>query len=367
MSKSCDLKASQKLFLLHLDQATSCCRAHPVSLSTYKSVADLNQLWDDENEALTRGTELPGCQHCWNHEHQGIPSYRQQLSTGVKRNNTIELFIDNTCNQMCSYCSPKFSSSWEKSIAEHGNFQRVSSSSRRNLEIVAARPAHSNWLKKIHDYINSCNDSSVDLKLLGGEPLMQKRNLENLLQANQTKIRRLCITTNLNPPNSKFLQWVLEVFPTDKLVFEVSLDTVPEHNAMPRAGFDIVKFEQNLNLLKQRSVNFYFFSVVSILNIFTLSQYRQWLDRNNYTASFFRINNPDCLDIVYLPEEFKKTLLSYNMPTIVTDALHNVHGSVDLKQFEQYNYLKQYFERTNTKITDPDFSTYWDWLERKFK
>lgn len=364
MSKSCDLKASQKVFLLHLNQAASCCRAYPVSLSTYKSVADLNQLWLEEKQALSQGQQISGCQHCWNHENQGIPSYRQMRSSSDI--NTIELHVDNTCNQMCSYCSPKFSSLWEQSITNHGTFRSISASARRNLEVVDSSPAHNSWLKQIQDYINGCSDNSIDLKLLGGEPLMQKRNLELLLQANQSKIHKLQVTTNLNPPNSKFLQWMLEVFPADKLAFEISLDTVPEHNAMPRAGFDIVKFEENLNLLKQYNVDFCFLTVVSILNIFTLSQYQQWLNQNNYAATFLRINNPDCLDIVYLPEKFKETLLLDNLPKLAKDTIID-SAPVDLKQFEQYNYLKQYFERTNTKITDSKFEVYWHWLERKFR
>jgi hypothetical protein len=40
---------------------------------------------------------------------------------------------------------------------------------------------------------------------------------------------------------------------------------------------------------------------------------------------------------------------------------------IDIKQFEQYNYLKQYFERTDTQITDSELAEYWSWLGDKFK
>jgi len=40
---------------------------------------------------------------------------------------------------------------------------------------------------------------------------------------------------------------------------------------------------------------------------------------------------------------------------------------VDIKLFEQYNYLKQYFARTGTEVTNTVFATYWTWLEERFK
>ena len=367
MTKSCALKGTQKVFLLHLDQAASCCRAYPSPLSAVDSVDELDKIWKFESQQLNQGIELPDCQHCWNDENRGIKSYRQRLLKNSNNFNTIELHIDNACNQMCSYCSPKFSSKWESSINEHGMFLKISASAQKNLMTIPAVPATDNWISKIYDYINRCDSDSVVLKLLGGEPLMQIRNLEQLLQSNLEKIHKLQITTNLNPPNSKFLQQVLDTFPKHKLNFEISLDTVPEHNAIPRAGFDKNKFEENLNLLKIYNIPFTFLSVISVLSIFSLYKYLNWLTHNNYNATFFSLNNPDCLDIKYLPQQFKEKLLIQNLPDLALSALQQQSSMIDIKQFEQYNYLKQYFERTDTQITDSELAEYWSWLGDKFK
>jgi sulfatase maturation enzyme AslB (radical SAM superfamily) len=222
-------------------------------------------------------------------------------------------------------------------------------------------------LSEITDYINSCEDNSVTLNLVGGEPLMQIKNLQRVLESNSKKISSLRITTNLNPPNSKFFHWVLNNYPVEKLVFRVSLDTVPEHNAIPRAGYDKQKFETNLDLLKARNVSFQFLSVISVLSIFSLNKYQQWLKQNNYRSEFSRLNNPDCLDPSYLPQQFKEKLLNQDLPDLALDALQQQPGTIDIKQFEQYNYLKQYFERTNTQITDPELAEYWSWLKEKFE
>ena len=196
---------------------------------------------------------------------------------------------------------------------------------------------------------------------------MQKRNLQKLLELNHNNVLSLSVHTNLNPPDNKFLKWMLETFPKEKLLFDVSLDTVPAHNAVPRAGFDQHKFLENLRLLEQFNVSFKFISVVSVLNIFSIAEYQDWLKHNQYHATFNRLHNSDCLDPCYLPQEFKQLLNAESMPDSARQALEHCPEMVDLKQFEQYNYLSQYFQRTGTKITDHRLAAYWDWLQQKFK
>jgi organic radical activating enzyme len=367
MTKSCALKGGQKVFQLHLNQAASCCRSYPVSLSKPESIDSLIKQWDQESLLLNRGVELESCQHCWDHENQGVVSYRQQASPTWGNTNLVELFIDNTCNQMCSYCSPKFSSSWQKSIKQQGMFKNISASSQKNLALTTASTDPTQKLWQIFDYINQCDDNSVTLNLAGGEPLMQIKNLQRFLKSNSAKIARLQITTNLNPPSAKFLHWTLNSFPREKLFFQISLDTVPEHNSIPRAGFDRQKFENNLALLKYHDIKFCFLSVISVLNIFSLNEFQTWLTQKGYDSKFFRLNNPDCLDPCYLPQQFKEKLLTQNLPDLAFDALQQQPNMIDIKQFEQYNYLKQYFERTATQITDSGLAEYWSWLEDKFK
>jgi len=362
MSKPCDRKGRQKIFFLHLNKAASCCRADPIDL-TKQPIDHYISLWEDEKQQLSQGVELPGCRHCWKAENTGQKSYRQQMAGYNK--NVVEIFINNLCNQMCSYCSPKFSSKWEDSIRNDGNFVNISKSSKENLSITQVTHQDTEfWLTEIESLFKQ---GQVSLRLLGGEPLMQKQNLQKLLELNTDNIESLSVTTNLNPPSNKFLKWMLDTFPSDKLLFYISLDTLPTQNAIPRAGFDQNKFNENLELLKQHNVSFVFLSVVSVLNIFNLHEYQQWIAQNNYNTKFFRINNPDCLDACFLPDEFKQSIDRTLLPESAIHALDHTTGTLDLKLFEQYNYLNQYFQRTGTILTDTKLADYWTWLERKFK
>jgi sulfatase maturation enzyme AslB (radical SAM superfamily) len=265
---------------------------------------------------------------------------------------------------MCSYCSPKFSSEWENNIQQHGNFTNISKSARDNLSVTTIHTNKDIWIDELRGFLNR---GPVAVKLLGGEPLMQRRNLQRLLELNTNNITRLSINTNLNPPNNKFLKWVLDTFPNNKLSLDISLDTVPEYNAIPRAGFDRARFEENLELVKQYDVPMLFLSVVSVLNVFSIARYQTWLDTHRYRSKFHRISNPDCIDPCYLPDQFKQSIQSSSLPTAVRESLAYSPAQVDLKRFEQYNYLTQYFQRTNTQITDPALAEYWLWLKERYK
>jgi sulfatase maturation enzyme AslB (radical SAM superfamily) len=272
---------------------------------------------------------------------------------------------------MCSYCSPKFSSEWEKSIANDGMFTKVSTTIKNNLLLENTSVTNQeHWLKEIERYISTQPDNSVELKLLGGEPLMQMANLRRLLEFNSSKIELLSIQTNLNPPTSRFLEWILETFPTEKLKINISIDATLEYNHVPRAGFDQTKFRANLELLEKYGVAFNFTSVISVLSIFDIADFYSFVTQNRYPTVFSKINNPDCLDPINLPREFKQRILNtqVKLPDLAKEILTFETETIDLKLFEQYNYLKQYFDRTGidpTATPNALFNEYWTWLSNK--
>jgi organic radical activating enzyme len=374
-SKFCSLKYAETAFRLHLDQASSCCRAYPEPLTTGQTVRERIDQWKHEAELLDQGIELPGCNICWNDEKQNKISYRQKKGQSSKQGLLIELTLSNLCNQMCSYCSPQYSSVWEKSIVKDGKFTHVSANANTNLTLPVGSQQVQNRLNEIYDYIHSCDDNSISLSLLGGEPLMQMQSLQTLLSLSQSKIKKLSIVTNLNPPNPKFLKWTLANFSLDKLEVNTSLDATPEFNHVPRAGFDSVKFLKNLELLKSHQLKINFLSTVSVTSIFDLPNFLDWCRANDYSADFSLLNNPDCLNAEIVPIEIRQSILKNiktKIPAVISNILNHQHSNplVDLKLFEQYNYLTQYFNRTNTdltKINNPLFQEYWQWLTEKFK
>lgn len=361
------------MFLLHLNQAASCCRAYPDTLDSSKPITFYLDKWQAESQQLDQGVRLSGCEYCWKDEDQGLFSYRLQ-KPNLTKTNVVELFISNLCNQMCSYCSPKFSSIWQDSIVDHGPFVGVSSTANSNLTpIDQTDDQNEYWLNEIQNYVSSCPDNTVAIKILGGEPLMQVKSLKKILDFNKDKIKEINITTNLNPPSNKFLHWLIENVPKEKLVFHISLDSTPEYNHIPRAGFDRNKFLENLNLLIQNQLRFKFKCVISVLNMFDLENFILWLTQNNFDVEYGKINNPLCLSPEYLPKEFRLTIWqkiqNLEVPVVVQEVLTQPNDVVDLKLFEQYNYLNQYFIRSGTDPFSTDnalFIEYWSRLKENY-
>jgi organic radical activating enzyme len=371
-SKSCSLKGNQKVFYFLTNQIASCCRADAEVLNPAHDLNFYLQKWNHESDLLNRGVELPGCRHCWQQENNNQISYRQVSSNIV--NNTIELWMSNLCNQMCSYCGPKFSSVWQESIANEGMFQKISNTAKTNLQVDFETTDTTHWVDQISQYIESCPNNSVTIKLLGGEPLMQQRNLKNLLLLNSSKVKNVIVNTNLNPPTNKFLQWVLANVDSAKLVFHISLDASPDYNHWPRARFDKKKFADNLDLLETNGISTVFSAVVSVLGMFDLDNFITWANRKQTTIIFYKLYNPECLDPTLLPQEFKEKIWqkikNLDPPEVLREILQQPTKTNPIKLFEQYNYLAQYFERN---AMDPAHSNnvlleeYWQWLTQNYK
>jgi organic radical activating enzyme len=366
-SKACSLKGNQQIFYLQINQVASCCRAQSDTLDTTRTVNSYISQWQHESQQLVDGIELAGCKVCWRDEHQGKISYRQQSK--LDDGKTIEVFLSNLCNHMCSYCSPKYSSLWKESIQTRGVFRNVSSTAKNNLIVNQTSADIGYWLEQIQDHIHNSDDNSVSLRLLGGEPLMQQRSLKKLLGFNSNKIKKLSLTTNLNPPTNKFLIWILDNIDIAKTTITISIDATPDYNHIPRSGFNQTRFLSNLKLLQDKNVNFYFNSVVSVLSIFDLENFIAWKDAGNFRLEFNKLHNPNCLDPQYVPSQFRERIWQkighLNLDPIIIETLTQPDDLVDLKLFEQYNYLTQYFERSNidpAQVNNALFVEYWTWL-----
>jgi len=369
-SKSCVLKGNQKLFILQNNQASSCCRAQQLSLDSTKTIDFYIDQWNQEKQLLDAGIELPGCEFCWQQEHRGQQSFRQQ---SVLETNSIEIFLSNLCNQMCSYCSPRYSSEWQRTIKEKP-FHSISGTVKNNLALVPADTKSDYWIDQLISYVNNCADNSVVIKLLGGEPLMQFRNLTTFSKFDPKKIKTFEVVTNLNVPNPKFLHWMIESFDRTKLKIRISIDATPEYNHVPRGQFDREQFVSNLNLLQDNQINFAIQSVLSVLSVFDLKNFMQWIDINQFKMEMHPVNNPDCLEIYTVPLEVRQEILESIKPfaptQFIQESLLDNRTVVDLKLFEQYNYLNQYFQRTGIdplQISNLGFQQHWNGLEQKFK
>ena len=372
MSYACKAKGLEKSFRLNTGQAASCCKSYTETFD--KNLPELIQLWDRESKKMVTGVQVPSCEQCWRDERAGKPSLRHQLNAHPELENKIDIYLNNLCNHMCSYCSPKFSSMWEDSIRSEGVFDRISQSAKANQSIdieLKGNPmqVESN-LQQIKDYVSTQPDNSVVVSLLGGEPLMQHASLHKILEFDQAKVKRTVIITNLTPPRTKFLEQIIKKIDRKKLLMHISLDTAPEYNHIARHGFDCTRFEENFRRLRDNQIEYTILSTVSALAAFSLKEFAQWSQTHNITPTFMTLQNPSCLSIQCLSVEAKQQILQSVPGEFLTPELAwqlNTPEPARAIEFELYSYTQQYFARTGIKTSSmpENMQIWWEKLSKK--
>ena len=363
-SLSCAKKNRQKVFNLNTSTVSSCCRAYPESLSVDFELKNLITQWQLESIQLDQGVKVASCNGCWKDEEQNQISYRQLEPE--YNNDNFEIVVSNLCNHMCSYCSPMFSSEWQNSIQQQGKFVKIPLKDQLRLAIdpVGVTPDH--FLSQFEQYLETVPDNSVTVRLLGGEPLMQADALRRIFLLRPDKISSIDIITNLNPPSPKFLEWILETQQDrlNRLNFKISIDATPQYNHVVRAGFDQTKFESNLKLIQHHGIAHTIYATVSLLSVFDLPNFIQYINANQFEKYLTLINDPASLNPKNVPRSIRQTVLNTthaHLPKSIVEML-NAPDPSDIELLASYHYVNQYFGRTNqdpTKIFNPLFQEFW--------
>lgn len=189
---------------------------------------------------LLNGVATPACKRCWIAEAQGSTSRRQQqnmladtlydlsIETIASTVETLEPSIyqiatSTKCNGMCIMCSSDFSSKWQ-SVTKTPGPKTVSD-----------------------EFINSLPyDSMKYLELVGGEPLLEKKNLTILDRLNP--YCTVSIVTNGTVDMSNDIKDILSKF--KRLIICISIDGIGpvfEYHRWPLQWSSVLK---NLKVLR---------------------------------------------------------------------------------------------------------------------
>lgn len=284
---------------------TACCLLPPAH--------DLGQIRQD----LLAGRQTPACQKCWNLENLGLKSDRQVKNAALDfyldkdLDKIQQMAIDNThsirmlkletsfiCNSTCVSCSAHASSSWNDLNKKH-----FPNSPTYNYSFIDVEK-----IKRDIDF-----KQLRMLSLLGGEPLLEKKNfelLQHLLDIGNHSVFISMITNgsvNITDDQKKLLSRF------KNLNFSVSIDgteSVFEYLRFPLKWDDLLK---NLHFFRQLTDKVSSNYTLSNLNILYHNTTTQWFDHNNIVYSVNMIYNPAWLQPRALPMSIKqhlKTVLS---------------------------------------------------------
>lgn len=323
-----------------------------------KSADELLSGWYSESKSMANGVEVESCTPCWIKEKQQLISKRTSIDNLDAGTTYISVFFDNICNLMCSYCSPKFSTKWEKTI-KNKQFIPISDESKLHHKLDSRNIDSNDKLfnhNVVIELINKFPLNSVKLEILGGEPLIQNNISEFISQIDSNRIKKLIITTNLSFYNKRLLNQIIKHFGSNKVTIGVSLDLVPELNHIPRAGFNQQLFTQNLLKLINNNIQFFFRVTVSALSVLQLVDTIGWLKKQNFKFILNLVNSPACLSVQHMPAAFKQQC--YNELLQITDTdvspiieLLFAESNPTLEEEQKY-YIKQYLHYSKAKVNE---------------
>ncbi len=284
------------------------------------------------------------CEYCWKVEEKGELSdrvhkssetvYRDFFNEIIESNlgetiapSFLELSFDHHCQFRCMYCSPAYSSQWEKEVMEHGEYptlgnliNKTASKSRRPLPKKQRE-------QNIHHFWQWWPELRKDLQYLritGGEPLLSKettRLIDDLIENPQPHLR-FAINSNLGFSGERVDQFMtrlnrLQDVTKEVLVF-TSIDTTGEQAEYIRFGLDEILFYYNVEKIFKTAaqpLTFCFMITVNLLSLPGLSGLLNKIQllKNRFPQHNIHIDTPylrqpEHLSVEILTPEFQKYL-----------------------------------------------------------
>jgi len=246
---------------------------------------------------MEKGYEVEGCEKCkLDEKHsaknslykKNVVSYRQQFSgwypdapLGLRY---LEISTSNRCNMKCVTCNDRFSNQFGDTID--------------------------------NELPNPALYENLDrLKLLGGEPFLDKRNIAIMESVPRHNIELWLVTNGSIWPND-YVRKLLNEF--KNLVISVSIDGYGELAEYIREGTKWSRIERNMNRFRYEfdaKPHFVFHTINAPFFEQTIEQF----DFNSEHWSTDYLLGPKWLNLQYLPVDVKQYIISQN--PLMEDAL----------------------------------------------
>jgi hypothetical protein len=295
-----------------------------------------------QREKMLRGERPNECSYCWRVEDTGNLSDRHYRSgepwaadafseilaqdpmTWDVDPAYVEVNFSNVCNLRCSYCSPQFSSAWQKEINEHGayptsnrhNSPEFFTGDRRpiaNREVNPYVEAFWKWWPTLYPHLKH-------FRMTGGEPIMDKNTYKvfDYVLANPKADLHLNVTSNFSQEAllfDKYLDKVKQITEGDcveHFMQFVSIDGWGSSAEYIRHGLNFELMCSNVQRFLAevpRRSSLTFIITMNNLSITSLEQLLSWIMtlRDKYSIDYQRVwfDTPilrqpawQCLDII---------------------------------------------------------------------
>jgi hypothetical protein len=264
-------------------------------------------------EKMINDEYIDGCKKCYDEDKSNKPSLRLELNerysdvVNLSDPNIryLEIGLSNACNFACVTCASNYSTTWYDDDVKL-----------INLDFKRPHVKHNKFI------ITESSSLDIDLslidrvKILGGEPFMEPRNLElmeKLEEADALKNLELNIVSNASIiPSEKWIK-VLDKIKLLRLV--ISLDGMYDTAEFVRYGTDWARISQNIKWWNEYCLEkgywLQFHYVVHSLNSLDIARTSKWCLEfyPDLLLNFDCLKEPSYLNAGYLPLWWKSEIL----------------------------------------------------------
>jgi organic radical activating enzyme len=281
-------------------------------------------------EQMAKGIKVPQCQECWKHEQHGDQSYRQQINKFLegpwldayfkhKEDYNTDLVVmsdikvGNTCNFACVMCNPQDSSMIYNHWVKNKQSPFVQDYLKQDNLYLDKAKASGYKQSKYREYVDSAvlsNKHIKLIKLLGGEPLLDEKLMQQLndIPAERKNKIQLQVVTNGSlslVKRSKQLEDFMRV------KYCVSLEGIGEAQDYARLGSNWKTLEPNL--LEQLAYNKASLTIMTCLQATTftrLPELLKWTKKHKIPFAISGLEHPNYLTINAVPDQLKQEVLA---------------------------------------------------------
>jgi len=262
-----------------------------------------------------------------------------------------DIRYSNLCNLKCRSCGSVYSTTWSKEDSEFVPSKKYNE--------IKAFPEGTDPLE--HQY-----DNVEKIYFAGGEPLIMPEHyatLTKIIEKDRAEKVRLVYNTNITKLNynKHYLPDYWKQF--KKVTLGLSIDSFGDRaNYIRHGSVKWNKIENNIREIKtyceqkESNIDFFFSPTISLLNVFTITEYHKYLYENGLMP------NIDCLlfNILYHPQDLSILILSEILKKEIQEKIlnhiewivSNGGGERSIKQFESLSsYLNDPIENKNYHIS----------------
>jgi organic radical activating enzyme len=347
----CASKWYDGVFFLNEGQTKSCHHTPAHKISEVEVKLNPSALHNTADKRRQRTQMLAGerpveCNYCWNVEdavgakdttmgvHADRVAYTRRYSdddikktveNGPEWNahlRTMEVSFDRTCNFACSYCSPRFSTTWGKDIKTNGSYILQLPSHYQHDGASQAEPYGRNneknpYLAAFWEWWPELSQTLEQFRITGGEPIMSANFWKLVDRIKKDGVHdNMLISVNSNLGAKKSL--ISDLIDFTYVVPRFSLFTSCEaHGAAAeyiRDGLDYEYWLSNLRrVLEQGKVECV--TIMTTITAMSMFSFTKFLDDilelredggYNLLVSFNLLTAPSFTSVLILPEELRE-------------------------------------------------------------